>query len=223
MTSKIILPDGDSVDLRRSVTDVALVYILRSGEEDLFKIGRTRRDLAARIKQLSTGNSHRLTLFDLIETEDDAACEAYLHGTLQSKRCMDGEAREFFALPPAELEDAIRGAREYVTEVLPRRREAERLAKEESDGRILRPGHEEWARYRRLLQVRESEHRLGVDRLRLENELKLAIGTAAGLDDIATWTTHSVRKLDEASFRLSEPALYQAFVRESRTRTFRLL
>lgn len=65
---------------------MAFVYILRSGNEDLFKIGRTRGELAARIKNLSTGNPHALTLFDSIETDDDAACETYLHGRLQSRR-----------------------------------------------------------------------------------------------------------------------------------------
>ena len=46
---------------------MAFVYVLRSGDEPLFKIGRTRGGLEARIRQLATGNPHRLTLFDHIE------------------------------------------------------------------------------------------------------------------------------------------------------------
>jgi len=41
---------------------MACVYILRSGSENLFKIGRTDGDVDARIRQLATGNPHRLTI-----------------------------------------------------------------------------------------------------------------------------------------------------------------
>jgi len=112
---------------------MAFVYILRSGDEDLFKIGRTSGDVEARRKHLSTGNPHPLTVFDAIETDDVAACESFLHGRLQSKRCA-GDAREFFALAAADLQDAIREARDYLTDDLPRQKEAERLAKQDSDG-----------------------------------------------------------------------------------------
>ncbi len=87
---------------------------------------------------------------------------------------------------------------------------------------ILQPGDDEWEMHRRLLQVREAEHGLVIERTRFENELKLVIGTAAGLDGIATWKSHSVKKFDEASFKRTEPDLYEAFVREARTRKFLL-
>jgi hypothetical protein len=35
---------------------MAYVYILRSGTENIFKIGRTKGDVDTRILQLSTGN-----------------------------------------------------------------------------------------------------------------------------------------------------------------------
>ena len=40
---------------------MAFVYILRSGSENLFKIGRTDGDVDARIRQLATGNPYKLT------------------------------------------------------------------------------------------------------------------------------------------------------------------
>ena len=202
---------------------MAFVYALKSGNEDLFKIGRTRADLEARIKHLSTGNPHSLTPFDVIETEHDALCETYLHRKLRSKRCVDGEAREFFAVEPAELRDAIRDAREFLDEFVPKQREADRLAKEESEGHILNPGQEEWEAYRRLLQIREDEDGLSLDRALVETRLKLLIGRAAGLNRLATWKTHTVKKFDEAALRLAEPDRFQTFVRESRIRKFRLL
>src|SRR5262249_31174526 len=74
---------------------VEYVYVLRSGDEDLFKIGRTR-DINSRRLTLSTGNPHPLTLFAVIETEHASWCETYLHSVLRSRRV----AGEFFAVSP---------------------------------------------------------------------------------------------------------------------------
>ena len=201
---------------------MAFVYVLRSGEEELFKIGRTRGDLHARIRQLATGNPHRLTLFDHIETDYEALCETYLHRRLRSRRSGEGAAREFFSLSTAALSDALQDAREFLAEFVPKQREAERLAKEESDGVLLKPGNQEWELYRRLLEIRESEYSLSLDRALLENQLKLAIGKADGLEQVATWKSHEVKKFDEAVFKLAEPRLFEAFVRASLQRKFRL-
>ena len=62
----------------------AYLYVLRHGDSNLFKIGRTV-DLARRMKQLATGNPDRLTLFACIETEDAAAGETYLLHRLRSR------------------------------------------------------------------------------------------------------------------------------------------
>ncbi len=44
------------------------VYILRSGDSDMLKIGRTRGEVRERIKQLCTGNPHPLSIFREIDT-----------------------------------------------------------------------------------------------------------------------------------------------------------
>jgi hypothetical protein len=202
---------------------MAFVYILRSGDEHLFKIGRTSGAVEARHRQLSTGNPHPLTPFDVIETDYASDCETYLHHRLRSKRSGRSDATEFFELDPTELAEVIRDARDFVADVLPKRAEAERLGNEQSDGRILQPGDDEWETYRRLLDVRQAEDVLGYDRERLENELKLAIGRAAGLANMATWKTQSARRFDEAAFKTEDPGVYERFVRETRYRVFRLL
>jgi len=142
---------------------------------------------------------------------------------LSSKRWTGGEGREFFALTTAEIEEAIRDAREFLATDLPRQKEAEELAKEENDDSILTPSQEIWQVYQTLLQVRQEEHRLGLARLRLETDLKIVIGTAAGLDRVATWKNHTVTRFDEEMFKEAEPDLYKAFRKSSRVRPFRLL
>ncbi len=199
----------------------SFVYVLRSGGGDRFKVGRTRGSVEARRKQLATGNPEPLTVFDAIETEEDALCETYLHHKLREKRVAGG-GHEFFELDADELANAIRDAREFLEEYVPRKREAERLATEESEERLLSPGGTEWELYRQLLETRAAEDYLAFERERVEVELKLAIGTAAGLEHIAAWKTQTRHATDCEALRLQEPEIYERFLRETRSRVFRV-
>jgi hypothetical protein len=201
---------------------VPCVYILRSGEDDLFKIGRAA-DLEKRMKHLATGNPHPLTLYAEIETEHASDCEAYFHHRLQSKRSTRSDATEFFEVDPAHLDELIDEVRVHNDEFLPRRAAAEHLAEEQNDDRMLEPGEVERGLYRRLLEVREQRDTLNFECVRLETELKLAIGTAAGMEGIATWKAHSMKRFDQEAFGVEYPDLYEAFKRESLARSFRLL
>jgi len=168
--------------------DMAYVYFFRSGNENLFKIGKTARDdVEDRIRDLSTGNPHPLTVFDAIETEDEDECEKYLHKILRSKRSRESAAQEFFEVAPDVLKSVIQDAREFLSEFLATKRAAERLADEKSEDRMVAPGDEDRTIYRRLLEVREQQDRCEYERKHLENKLKLSIGTAAGLEGIASW------------------------------------
>jgi hypothetical protein len=121
---------------------MAYVYVLRSGTENFFKIGRTRGDVDARIQQLSTGNPYPLTKFGVIDTEHDALCESYLHKRLSTKRITSGSAQEFFAITPAELNSILDEVRIYLKEWLPVVLEADKIAAEDSDGSVKTPGNE---------------------------------------------------------------------------------
>ena len=195
------------------------VYVLRSGSGNVFKIGRTRGDVDARIKKLSTGNPQPLTRFDVIETDHESLCENFLHNRLRTRR----QGGEFFALDPGELELVIAEARRFIAEFVPKQTEAARLATEENDERILDPDAAHIDTYQQLLQVREALDDLELQREQLETALKLAIGTAAGLDGLASWKTHSTQRFDTDTFKVAEPVLYSQYVHDSRVRTFRLL
>lgn len=201
---------------------MGFVYIFRSGTENLFKIGRTV-DVKRRGRQLATGNPHPLTEFACIETEYASECEKYLHQRLRTKRSRRSEAKEFFEIDPSELEQLLRDADRHVGDHVPVVRDADRLAKLESDGTMMEPEAPEREKYLRLLEVREAEDGLAIERERLEAELKLAIGSAAGLDGIATWKSHVKRELDIEALKMDHPALYKEYERELRVRSFRLL
>jgi hypothetical protein len=63
------------------------------------------------------------------------------------------------------------------------------VLREQSDGRVLEPRAAERHVLERLLEVREAEARLELERQQLEAQLKLAIGKAAGL--------HGARELED--------------------------
>jgi hypothetical protein len=198
------------------------VYIYQSGDGNVFKIGKAT-DHDKRVKALATGNPEPLTQFAVIETEHASQCETYMHHRLRSKRSTRSEATEFFEVDPDELAELILDARNYADEVLPKIAEAERLSEEECDERILQPGDADWETYRVLVQVRERYETLEYDVKRLEAELKIAIGTASGMERMANWKMVSAHRFDTDAFGREHPELYGAFLRESRSRRFNLL
>ena len=200
---------------------MAYVYFLRNGNEKLFKVGRTSGELEDLIRTLSRGNP-RLTLFDAIETEDSNECEKYLHQMLRSKRNREGSAQEFFETTPEALKLLIHEARAFLPEFLATRQAAARLADEKSDDQMVTPDEEDLALYKRLLEVREQHDRCVYEQEHLENKLKLAIGTAAGLEGIASWKTRAERRFDVAAFREAESDLYEAYRKTSYQRRFDL-
>src|SRR5437773_12437320 len=114
------------------------VYVLRQGTDNLFKIGRTAAGVEARIRQLATGNSNELSEFDRIDAllGDGPKVETYLLNALGPKRVRDGGGRDFFKATPEELQPHIDNARGFA-ERNAIRVEVTRLAKLQSDGRIL--------------------------------------------------------------------------------------
>lgn len=199
------------------------VYILQSGDDNLFKIGRTEHDVESRIRQLSTGNPHPLTAFDVIETDYASKCESFLHNRLQAKRSRRSEAREFFELDPDELREAITLARAYVENDCPRHAEAERLSEAACEDRVVEPSQEALALYLRLLEVRADHDSLSHEKERLETDLKLLIGTASELSGLATWKAATQHRFDTESFERDEPDLYARYLHEIRSRRFVLL
>lgn len=201
---------------------MAFVYILRSGSEDIFKIGHTHNEPNRRRKQLSTGNPHPLTIFDVIETEpkQHVVCETFLKKILRSKKFIDGDANEFFGVEPSEIRVAIRKTREFLEEFLPKQKAVAQLSKQSSDGRLLLPGDAEKDIYQRLQQIREEQDKLALERTILENELKLAIGTASGMIGIATWKSSFREDFHEAKFKVDYPDLYKSYLRQLQVRTF---
>lgn len=201
---------------------MGFVYIYRSGDADVFKIGKAK-DVGRRIKTHVTGNPEPLTEFDVIESEHYVQCETYLHHRLRSKRSTRSEGTEWFEVDPDELRTMIADARHYAEEVVPMIAECELLAAQECEDRVLQPTESVMETYRALVLVREQHDTLGFERDYLEAQLKRIIGTASGIERVADWKTVVSHRLDGERLKDERPDVYTAFLSESRSRRFMLL
>lgn len=196
---------------------MAFVYILRHGIEDVFKIGRTI-NLDARRRALTTGSPVALEEFDCIETEEAPLCETYLHKLLRSKRSSESGAREFFRVGPEELRRAIQDTREFLDEFVEKKKEAEQFAVAETNGKTLRPTEADLDLYRQLIDCRGQLDQLTYERVSLETQLKARIGSAEGIDQVATWRSKVFSRVDVATLKIREPVIYEQFLKATRTR-----
>jgi Meiotically up-regulated gene 113 len=202
---------------------MACVYVLRHGNEDVFKIGRTKSTIDRTINQLSRGNPYRLTEFARIETEDEVACETFLHQRLRTKRVVKGGGNEFFQIDPIELNAAIDEAKEFVTEFIAAKAQADELSRIETDAALasLKPSESDLVVYSNLLSVRESQDRLRVQREFLEAKLKLRMGRACSMEGIATWKGQWRQNFDIQAFRAAEADLYAELFRRFGTESYK--
>jgi hypothetical protein len=198
------------------------VYIYRSGTGNIFKIGKAT-DVAKRVRAHTTGNPEPLTEFAIIETEEASKCETYLHHRLRSRRSTRSSATEFFEVDPDELPVLIEDARHYVRELLPAFAEAERLGDAWCDDRVLVPSEDVLATYRELLEVCETHDTLGFQREFLKARLKIAVGTASGIERVADWRAVTRQRLDGELLRRDRRDIYDKYQRQTRFRRFNLL
>jgi hypothetical protein len=199
------------------------VYVLRSGDDDMFKIGMTRGPVNERLKALTTGNPHPLTIYAEVETDHPAKVESFLQGLLRSKRSRQSDAKEFYAVDTQTLDAAIAEARDYAEHDLDEEAEVERLACELCEDRLVTPNDEDWTTYENLLVAHENHRRATHTKDRLEWKLKLKIGTAYGMNEVATWRTLTQKRFDAESFARDHADLHDQYMKESHSRRFDLL
>ena len=199
------------------------VYVLRQGTDNLFKIGRTSAGVETRIRQLATGNSNELSEFDRIDAPigDGPKVETYLLNALGPKRVREGGGRDFFKATPEELQPHIDNAR-GLAQRNATRVEVARLAKLESDGRLLKPTGDDLAKRDKVAGLLAQEAILKAQREMIIDEWKMCIGTADGIEGVATWRSQEVSRLDLEAFRSEHEDLYQRYVTSSTQRPFKL-
>ncbi len=200
--------DQDDESMTQDTSSIGYVYILASGRENVFKIGRTKGSVEKRIKALNTGNPSPLVLFDIIETPEPSVCEMYLHQLLRTSRFREGGGTEFFTSTPDHLREVLRKTREFLSEYIPAMHDVELLSKLESEDKVVEPTPELLADFEELMQVRAELDMLKFKREMIECRIKIAMGRASEMRSVAKWKSISKDSLDQPKFREEQPELF---------------
>lgn len=184
------------------------VYVLREGSSNVFKIGRTSGDTDSVIRRLQTGNSQPLSLFDLVVTEQESACEAFFHRRLRSRRPMQGGGWEFFEVEAAEMRRIVSEFRAMFEQLEEARQAVSNLIDQQSRDLLIEPSPEDRDLLLRLMRNKEEQEYLRFECELIESQLKRRIGTASGIRGLATWKTQLTRRYNDKLFRDSEPDTY---------------
>jgi hypothetical protein len=183
------------------------VYILREGQSNIFKIGRTKGSATDVVKRLQTGNSQPLTVFETVTTTKESACEAFFHRRLVSRRVGGGGGWEFFQM---ESEEHMRlTIQEF--EVMARafeeaRKQVSKFDNELCNDNIIEACPEDRELLACLLRIKEEQEYLKFERALIESKLKLRIGTAYGIRGVASWDAE--RRFNGELFKESDPGFY---------------
>jgi hypothetical protein len=79
------------------------VYVIRAGDEDLFKVGKTSIPVAHRLKALQTGCPHRLSVYAAIASYFPERMEKIVHRMLSGYRTQG----EWFAVESSVIDNVL--------------------------------------------------------------------------------------------------------------------
>jgi T5orf172 domain len=194
------------------------VYVFREGTSNSFKIGLTRSsDVEPRRRQLNGGSSQGLFLFEVVETDNESACEAFFHRLLSTRRIVRGGGREFFEMDSEEhMRQTIEQFRDMAAKLENARLAIADFEQAECDSVMLEPivGDKELlsklqAVEARLLEIKEETEYLEFEREVIQSQLKQRIGGSRGIRGVATWETKVRRNFSEELLRARDPDLYK--------------
>jgi hypothetical protein len=195
------------------------VYCFRVGLEDCFKIGRTKNPPELRMKSVSVGSPHRLTLHREVKTNDPPSLERYIHWLLDPHRAENGE---FFNVSEEELDHAIEEAESFLAQSVPVLQEAKKLQERRPTNRTLEPSENIRTLHRELRNAERQAFLLEQTNFVLRGRIQVAIGENLGIRGVASWKWREQWKLDQEALRRDEPKVYARFKRLSTSRVFRL-
>ncbi len=160
------------------------LYFAQDELVDRFKIGKAK-DIQKRMKTHRTSNPG-FKILATYQTADPKACEAFLKSYLAQYRISGTD--EFFS-SDASIDDALLALKHFEGLSLPKIVKVNYLAKIASDGTQLSPSSTDMNLYFQVRALRDERTRLDLEIVDKENELKIHIGEADGIEGVATWKT----------------------------------
>ena len=192
------------------------IYGFRLGPLEEYKIGQTTMTPEKRKSSLQTSCPERLVFFDAIETDEYKALEEHIKEVWGHHRTGEG-GTEIYHLTEAEAAQLFAECRIWLSEDLPKKRRAEELEAVEPASTMLSSDDSTVQLRTQWLKLHDEEQRLKLEyeravaqRVRVETDLKLAIGTATGIEGVATWKAGvKSRRINPVLVEAREPELYE--------------
>ena len=167
------------------------VYVFREGRSNVFKIGFTRsEDTEPRRRQLNGGSSQGLSLFEVVETENESVCEAFFHSLLSTRRIVRGGGKEFFQMDSEDhMRQIIENFRDMASRLENARRAIADFENVQCTKALLEPISTDkelieqlQAVESRLLEIKEETEYLNFQRELIQSQLKQRIGSSLGIE-----------------------------------------
>ena len=192
----------------------ATLYVLSSGYDHLYKVGRTNVPLARRINQLNTGAARKLipVASFSVSTTLICKCESFVHASLKDLLASDAGGKEFFRCEDEkELCQRVRRAWEEFSAF-----SADIADAMSDDKREKVPD---------LFAARKSlaadMKRLEIRKTMIEDALTTAFcdGFDEGSSPLLSWQKRSCERFDLEAFRRDHPEVAAQYTRPRATRT----
>ena len=201
------------------------IYLMRSGDSDKYKIGRTTQSVSKRRKTLKTGNPDPIRVIRVWEeVPSHVQFEGILHAVFCANRDHQSDATEFFefqdvdrAIDRIEHELVKHVERTTLTASLSREQESDSLVEADEALRRLVQRRREARAQAKLLEQECHD---------LDALIKKHIGGNAGIGApgreraLVTWQDVRTRRFDVKAFREAHAELYDSFVRDEACRRF---
>lgn len=200
------------------------VYILQTSPSH-FKIGRTTQDIEIRRKQLATGNPNDMPILYSIETEYDKELEKFLHNQFHEYLCETGDSTEHYhyRFSLEELKEKLQKAKALFDEYISYKEKAIEYKSYHSNDNMKPASDEARNLCSKLHIILGKLDNLKYEQESLENQIKVFIKDSAGIEGLATWKTKITPKFDNTSFKKDHIEIYNAYLKESKSRTFSLI
>jgi hypothetical protein len=200
------------------------IYLLRQGDSNTYKIGRTTQETEERKNSLQTGNPSVLTVVkEWAVSHKVAELEKYLHDVFADNRRWGSPAKEFFEFPDIAATIATISALVDTHDDIDAPASAgigEPLDVEATD--------KGFTLYKERQLINSRMNRLKYHRDRLDRQLKQTIRGRRGLrlhtknscTDLVRWEERMSHRFDVTRFKIEQPELYADYVKETLTTYF---
>lgn len=202
------------------------VYLMRSGDSDHYKIGRTAGAAKDRKRTLATGNPASLAIVKTWELpERHAQFERYLHLLFADRRVVGEDATEFFTFPQGGAAVAARIDAALADFRKRDEREREAAALEQTDDGVCSITSELGELIAERRRLRTQQQLLELRCADVDARIKLLVGGHAGAArpgkaPEVTWQRYTANRFSLADFRAEHPELFARYVKPTSSRRF---